>query len=197
MKKICLVFIASIFSLLSYSFPVSLTAGFFYDEFGNKVEDAKAAWIIDTQSSNFEDFELEIGMEFQKDSFLDSTERYFILDVVDLDSSIAYLYGDINPSNPDMDFSVDDTFAVICWTEEEDSSFATMITKYTVYSDDSWVIPQSATFVDFDALTLLAGGNLPEDALVLNQTPIPEPALVSLIFGGIAFVFGFIRRKNK
>ncbi len=194
MKKLIIMFLQLFFVYVAHAtYTASLTAGFFYNESKQMLEFGKAAWVVDTQASDFSSFELEIGNEFAKDSFLDASERYYVLDVTDLDSSIAYLYSDIDLNN--SEFSVNDTFAVICW--DNNDAFIEDGTEYIVYSDSSWIIPQSTGFIDFEALTTLAGGSLSEDTLVLDKVVIPEPGELGAVLGIMAIVVIFICRKTR
>lgn len=194
MKKFIFTLLQLFFAYISYAtYTASLTAGFFYNNSNQMLEFGKAAWVIDTQASDFSDFELGIGEEFAKGSFLDPVGRYYVLDVADLDSSIAYLYSDIDLNS--SEFSVNDTFAVICWNDN--GVFIERDTEYIVFADPSWIIPQSTGFVDFEALTVLAGGVLPEDALVLDKVVVPESAKIGSILGAIAAVIVSIRARTR
>ncbi len=193
MKKLIFMLLQLFFVYVACAtYTASLTAGFFYDDTKQMLEFGKAAWVVDTQASDFSNFGLEIGDEFAKNSFLDPFERYYVLDVTDLDSSIAYLYSDIDLN--DSEFSVNDTFAVICWNNN--NAFIEEGTEYIVFSDYSWIIPQSTGFIDFEALTTLAGGTLSESTLVLNKVVIPEPGELGVILGIMAIIVVFICKKT-
>ena len=192
MKNFFLILNLSILTCMSYAdYTASLTAGFFYSDIDDLLDKGKAAWIIDTQASNFENFNLHLGNFLEKGAFIDSSERYFVLDVVDLDSSIAYLYSNINLDT--SKFSENDTFAIVCW--EGDSAFIKDDIRYLVFRDSSWQIPQSVGFVDFEAITEFAGGNIKEEALILNRTVIPEPSTFGVLLGGICIIIIVIRKK--
>lgn len=195
MKNIISIIVISLCACSAYaSYIASLTVGFFYDETEVLLEKGKAAWIVDTQALDFSDFKLEAGMNLFKNSFLDSSERFYILDVTDLDSSIAYLYSDINLN--DSKFSVNDTFAVVCWSDFNYDTNIKNGTKYIVYSDSSWVIQQTVGFVDYEALTSMAGGDLSETSLILNRMVIPEPENIGIIFGIIVVIGIFISKRR-
>lgn len=196
MKKVIVMFLMQACAYASYAtFTASLTAGFFYDTNGVALKSGKAAWVIDTQASDFSDFELKVGSKFEIGSFLDDSNRYFVLDIADLDLAIAYLSKDINLEieNP---FKAGDTFAVVCWTNENDSAEIDSDTIYTFYSDFDWKIPQILTsFIDFEVLSEGAGGKMPEYTLTLNRTAIPEPSTVAVFAGAACLAAALVRRK--
>ena len=59
MKKLIFTFLQLFFVYVSHAtYTASLTAGFFYNSSNQMLEFGKAAWIVDTQASDFYNFEL-------------------------------------------------------------------------------------------------------------------------------------------
>ena len=215
MKKI-LTLLATIFmAVASYAeYNLTVLVGYLFNEDGSvTTEQLNYALVAETDKSlNFSDFKLSVGDILQKGSYVNDTENYISIFTGTLTDDIydgedcTFINMSTKIDNTLFDLSGGEEIALVVWNSDGDTMSGGekyLVFNPNMYTGDNsgandWVArDDNYSPTTFNAITAeFDGGNIPNSALTLSQTVIPEPSTYAVIFGAIALGFVAYRRRK-